>query len=402
MEKATVRDIDVKDRRVLVRVDYNVPLKGGVIKDDTRIRESLPTLKYLMDHGAKVVVASHLGRPEGQVVPEMSLKPVAARLSELLHREVKMLSDCIGPEVEREVMAMKAGDVVMLENLRFHREETKNDREFSKKLASLAEIYVDDAFGTAHRAHASTYGVAELLPVAVAGFLMEKELANLGRLVAQPDRPFVAVLGGAKVTDKVAVLKNLVGKVDALLIGGGMAFTFLKVQGHSIGKSLLDENEGNAREILELAKEKNVTLELPVDVVVAADKDSTGGTVVSVDAIPADMMGVDIGPGTVELFRKQLLAARTIFWNGPMGIFENKDFARGTLEVAKILAESKALTCIGGGDSVAAVKQLGFGDRMTHLSTGGGASLEFMEGKELPGVAILKEKAALTVKGARP
>jgi phosphoglycerate kinase len=396
MEKATIRDIDVKDKRVFVRVDYNVPLKEGKIRDDTRIQESLPTVTYLLEHGAKVILASHLGRPEGQVVESMSLKPVALRLSELLGKKVTMLSDCIGEEVEKAVMAMKSGEVVLLENLRFYTQETKNDREFSAKLARLAEIYVDDAFGTAHRAHASTYGVAELLP-AVSGFLMEKELKFLGRLLHDPEKPFVAILGGAKVSDKIDVIKNLLTHVDTLLIGGGMAFTFLKIQGYEVGKSLLEiEKEGEARKILEEATLRNVTIEFPVDLVVAPEiKEGLPRKVVGINEMPADMRGLDIGPKTVELFRKHLTGAKSVFWNGPMGVFEIKDFASGTLEIAKILAGTKALICVGGGDSVAAVKQLGYGDKMTHLSTGGGASLELLEGKELPGVAILKEKAAL-------
>jgi len=392
MKKATVKDINLKDKRVFMRADYNVPLKGGVIRDDTRIRESLPTIQYLLSQNAKIILASHLGRPEGKVVEEMRLKPVADRLSELLKRPVTMLNDCLGDEVSQAVKNMKSGDIVLLENLRFYKQETKNDREFSEKLASLAEVYVDDAFGTAHRAHASTYGVAEFLP-AVSGLLLEKELTFLGKLIDNPEKPFVALLGGAKVSDKVEVIKNLMNLADSILIGGGMAFTFLKVQGNQIGKSLVDEKEDLVREILEMAKAKKVALVLPSDVVVTEEiKEGAPHKVVSVHEIPENMMGVDIGPKTVEEFRNHIVGAKTIFWNGPMGVFEVKDFATGTLEVAKMLAETKALTCIGGGDSVAALKQLGFGDKMSHLSTGGGASLEFLEGKELPGVAILMDK----------
>jgi len=396
MEKATIRDIDIKGKRVFVRVDFNVPLKEGKIRDDTRIQESLPTIQYLADHGAIVVLASHLGRPEGQVVESMSLKPVAERLSSLLGKEVKMMKDCIGEEVEQAVMAMKSGEVALLENLRFYKQETKNDKEFSAKLAKLGEIYVDDAFGTAHRAHASTYGVAELLP-AVSGFLMEKELTFLGKLLHNPEKPYVAILGGAKVSDKIDVIRNLLKSVDTLLIGGAMAFTFLKIQGYEVGTSRVEpEKEEEARKILEDATLHNVTIEFPVDLVVAGEmKEGAPHRVVALKDMPSDMMGLDIGPATVELFRKHLAGAKTVFWNGPMGVFEMKDFAAGTLEVAKILAETGALICVGGGDSVAAVKQLGFGDRMTHLSTGGGASLELLEGKELPGVVILKEKEAL-------
>jgi len=392
MKKATVKDINLKDKRVFMRADYNVPLKGGVIRDDTRIRESLPTIQYLLSQNAKIILASHLGRPEGKVVEEMRLRPVAERLSELLKRPVTMLNDCIGDEVAQAVKNMKSGDIVLLENLRFYKQETKNDREFSEKLASLAEVYVDDAFGTAHRAHASTYGVAEFLP-AVSGLLLEKELTFLGKLIDNPEKPFAALLGGAKVSDKVEVIKNLMNLADSILIGGGMAFTFLKVQGRETGKSLLDEKEDLVREILEMAKAKKVAIVLPSDVVVTEEiKEGAPHKVVSVNEIPVNMMGVDIGPKTVEEFRKYIVGAKTIFWNGPMGVFEVKDFATGTLEVAKMLAHTKALTCIGGGDSVAAVKQLGFGDQMSHLSTGGGASLEFLEGKELPGVAILMDK----------
>jgi len=392
MKKATVKDIDLKGKRVFVRADFNVPLKGGVIRDDTRIRESLPTIEYLLSQDAKIILASHLGRPEGKAVEEMRLKPVAERLSELLKRPVKMLSDCIGDEVSQAAKDMKPGDIILLENLRFYKQETKNDKEFSEKLASLAEIYVDDAFGTAHRAHASTYGVAEHLP-AVAGLLMEKELTFLGRLVDNPEKPFVALLGGAKVSDKVEVIKNLMNLASSILIGGGMAFTFLKVQGNQIGKSLVDEKEELAKEILEMAREKKVDFILPSDVVITEEiKEGAPHRTVPVSEIPENMMGVDIGPKTIEDFRKYIEGAKTIFWNGPMGVFEVKEFATGTLEVAKMLAGTKALTCIGGGDSVAAVKQLGFGDRMSHLSTGGGASLEFLEGKELPGVAILMDR----------
>lgn len=393
MAKKTIRDIDVKGKKVFVRVDYNVPIKDGVIKDDTRIKESIPTLKYLIENGAKIILASHMGRPDGQVVESMRLSPVAKKLSEYLGKEVKMLPDCIGDEVEKAVSEMQPSDVVMLENLRFYKQETKNELEFSKKLASLADIYVDDAFGTAHRAHASTYGVAELLPVKVSGFLIEKELLNLGKLADNPSRPFVAVLGGAKVKDKVAVIKKLLDKIDALLIGGGMAFTFLKAKGFEVGKSLLDENTSFAEEVLALAESKNIPVVLPVDVLVVDEiKEGVAGTVLPMAQMPSDKFGVDIGPETIKLFEDKLKTAKSVFWNGPCGIFEIPEFAKGTLAVAKVIAEIDAFTCIGGGDSVAAVKQLGFGDKMSHLSTGGGASLEFLEGKELPGIAILDDK----------
>jgi len=393
MVKKTIRDIDVKDKRVFVRVDYNVPIKEGVIRDDTRIQESVPTIKYLIENGAKVILASHMGRPDGERVESLSLAPVAKRLSEYIGKEVKMLSDCIGEQVESAVKMMSPSDVVLLENLRFYTQETENDPEFSKKLASLADVYVDDAFGTAHRAHASTYGVAELLPDAVSGFLIEKELLNLGKLVENPERPFVAVLGGAKVKDKVAVIKNLLYKVDALLIGGGMAFTFLKAKGFEVGKSLLDENTSLAQEILDLAQERQIPILLPADVLIVDEiKEGISGTIVPLEKMPADKFGVDVGPETIKLFGEKLKTAKSIFWNGPLGVFEIPEFANGTLEIAKVIADTKAFTCVGGGDSVAAIKQLGFGDKMSHLSTGGGASLEFLEGKELPGITILNDK----------
>lgn len=392
MSKKTIRDIDVKDKKVFVRVDYNVPMKDGVIRDDTRIQASVPTVRYLIEHGAKVILASHMGRPDGQKVESLSLKPAAERLSEYIGQKVLMLGDCIGEEVEKAVAEMESSDVVMLENLRFYKQETKNEPEFAKKLASLADIYVDDAFGTAHRAHASTYGVAELLPTRVSGFLMEKELKNLGMIVASPKHPFTAVLGGAKVKDKVAVIKNLLEKVDSLIIGGAMAFSFIKAQGYDVGCSLVDDNLEPAKEILKLAEEKHVKLLLPVDIV-AADEVKQGSPYSTVSAfeIPKDKCGVDIGSKTVKLFDECLKSSKTVFWNGPMGVFEIPEFAKGTLSVAESIADSDAISCIGGGDSVAAVKQLGFGDKMTHLSTGGGASLEFVEGKELPGVAILDD-----------
>lgn len=392
MRKATVRDIDVKGKRVLVRVDFNVPIQDGKITDDSRIRAALPTIKYLLEEGVSIILCSHLGRPKGKVVEEARLRPVGVRLEELLGHPVKILSDCIGPAVEEEARKMKPGDVVLLENLRFHPEEEKNDPEFAKRLAALADIFVNDAFGTAHRAHASTEGVTRFLP-SVSGFLMDKELDILGRLLQNPERPFVALLGGAKVQDKIGVLKNLIRKVDAILIGGGMAFTFLKVQGKEVGSSLVDENQEQAREILLMAKEKGIRFELPVDVVVAPEvRKGSPWKVVLVDEIPGDHAGVDIGPQTIERFDRILCQAKTIFWNGPMGIFEIEEFSKGTLQMAKVLAESHALTCVGGGDSVAAVEKMGLGEKMTHLSTGGGASLEFLEGMVLPGVAALLDR----------
>jgi phosphoglycerate kinase len=387
--KRTVRDIEVTGKRVLVRVDFNVPLAEGKVTDDTRIRAALPTINYLLEHGAKVVLMSHLGRPKGKVVDELRLDPVADRLAELLGRPVRKLDDCVGSEVEAAIAKMQPGEVILLENVRFHPEDESNDPGFAKRLASLGDIFVNDAFGAAHRAHASTVGVAQHLP-SVAGFLMEKELTFLGQALAAPERPFVAILGGAKISDKIGVIENLLTKVDGLLIGGGMANTFLKAQGYEVGQSLVEDESLNvAREILEKAGEK---LALPVDVVIADRFDAEADSkVVPVGQVPEDWRILDIGPGTVELFRRKLAGARTVVWNGPMGVFEFPRFAAGTEAIARILAESGATTIIGGGDSVAAVEQAGLADKMTHISTGGGASLEFLEGKELPGVAALLE-----------
>lgn len=398
MNKKTIEDIDVKGKRVLVRVDFNVPQdETGKITDDRRIRAALPTIQYLVNQGAKTILVSHLGRPKGK--PEdkekFTLKPVAERLSELLGKPVPLAPDCVGPEVEKMVQAMKDGDVLLLENVRFHPEEEKNDPEFAKQLASLAEVYVNDAFGTAHRAHASTEGVTKYLP-GVAGYLMQKEIEYLGGALANPKQPFIAVLGGAKVKDKIPVIENLVSKVDRLIIGGGMAYTFLKAQGKEIGQSLLDADSLDfCREMLAKAGDKIL---LPVDVVVADGNpfekgpDAVQTKVVSVDAIPADWQGVDIGPETQKLFAEAVKGAGTIVWNGPMGIFEFDKFAVGTRAMAQALADSGAVTIVGGGDSAAAVEQLGFAEKMTHISTGGGASLEFLEGKVLPGVAALQDK----------
>jgi phosphoglycerate kinase len=391
LEKKTVCDVDVSGKRVLVRCDFNVPLENGCITDDRRITEALPTIRYLLDHGATVVLASHLGRPKG-VTPEFSLKPVATRLSELLGKDVRLLPDCVGSEVQTIVGAAKPGDVLLLENVRFHKEEEANDPEFAKQLASLADVYVNDAFGTAHRAHASTEGVAHLLP-AVAGFLIEKEIKYLGAAVDDPKRPFVAIMGGSKVKDKIAMIENLLPRVDHLLVGGGMVFTFLKAKGLEIGKSLLDaENVDYARTLLEKAPEKIV---LPTDVVVTSElKPDAHVDVVSVTAIPADKIGADIGPESSVEFARIILGAGTVLWNGPMGVFEMEPFAGGTKAVGKAMAESHAATIVGGGDSAAAAEKFGFSERMTHVSTGGGASLEFLEGKELPGIAALQDKGA--------
>ncbi|MEJ5252049.1 MAG: phosphoglycerate kinase [Chthonomonadetes bacterium] len=398
MNKKTIEDIEVKGKRVLVRVDFNVPQdETGRITDDRRIRAALPTIQYLIEHGAKTILVSHLGRPKGK--PEdrekFTLKPVAERLSELLGKPVPLAPDCVGPEVEKMVQAMGEGDVLLLENVRFHPEEEKNDPEFARQLASLAEVYVNDAFGTAHRAHASTEGVTKYLP-GVAGYLMQKEIEYLGGALANPKRPFIAVLGGAKVKDKIPVIENLVSKVDRLIIGGGMAYTFLKAQGKEIGQSLLDaESIDFCRDMLAKAGDKIL---LPVDVVVADGNpfekgaDAVQTQVVSVDAIPADWQGVDIGPETQKRFAEAVKGAGTVVWNGPMGIFEFERFAVGTRAMAQALAESGAVTIVGGGDSAAAVEQLGFAEKMTHISTGGGASLEFLEGRVLPGVAALQDK----------
>lgn len=393
MRKKTVRDVDVRGKRVLVRVDFNVPLsKDGRVADDTRIRAALPTINYLREHGAKVILVSHLGRPKGQVKEELRLDPVAGRLQELLGEPVRKVNDCVGPEVEAAVAALQPGRVLLLENVRFYSEEEKNDPEFARRLAAVADLYVNDAFGTAHRAHASTAGVAAYLP-AVAGFLMEKEVNFLGQVLESPERPFVAVLGGAKVSDKIGVIQNLLGKVDMLLIGGGMANTFLAARGYGVGRSLLEEDKiGLAGELLAAAKSKGVELLTPEDVVVADEpKAGAAAEVVAVNSIPAAKMVCDIGPATAERYAAAVAKARTVVWNGPMGIFEVEPFAAGTRRIAEAVAACPGLTVVGGGDSVAAVEQLGLGDKVTHLSTGGGASLEFLEGRSLPGVEVLQD-----------
>jgi phosphoglycerate kinase len=392
MNKKTIRDIDVKDKRVLVRVDFNVPLKNGVVTDDRRIVAALPTIQYLLDHGAKaVILMSHLGRPKGGPSPEFSMKPVSARLSELLKRPVIQLDDCVGPEVEKAVASAPPGSVIMLENTRFHAGEEKNDLELAQGMAHLADIYVNDAFGSAHRAHSSTEGVARFLP-AVAGFLMEKELNYLGKALASPERPFVAIMGGAKISDKIAVIRNLLSKVDTLLIGGGMANTFFKAQGYSVGDSLVeDEALDTARELLREGGDKLV---LPVDCVVADRFDADAQSkVVAVNEVPAGWRILDIGPATVAHFGNRLQGAKTVVWNGPMGVFEFPRFAEGTFAIARVLAGLQgATTIVGGGDSAAAVEKSGLADKFSHISTGGGASLEFLEGRVLPGVAALQDK----------
>jgi len=394
MNKKTLKDFNLENKRVLVRVDFNVPLDDNQnITDDTRIRAALPTINYLIEKGAKVILVSHLGRPKGKVNLKYSLAPVAKRLSELLGKDVAFAADCIGETAQKAVAEMKAKDVLLLENVRFYEGEEKNDPEFAKQLASHADIYINDAFGTSHRAHASTEGVAHLLP-AGAGFLMQKEIEVMGKALENPERPFVAILGGAKVGDKIGVIKNLLNKVDILLIGGGMAFTFLKSQGYEIGKSLLEpEKIELAASLLKEAEEKNVKLLLPEDVVVTPKlEEGQPYKTVPVTQIPADMIGVDIGEATRKKFAEAIKGAKTVVWNGPMGVFEMKAYAQGTLAVADAMAKSNAVTIVGGGDSAAAAKQLGYDKAVTHISTGGGASLEFLEGKELPGVAALNDK----------
>ena len=391
--KMSVKDINVAGKKVLVRCDFNVPLKEGVITNDKRIVAALPTIKYLKENGAKVILCSHLGRPKGEWLPEFSLAPVAKRLSELLECEVRMSKDVIGEDAKDISATIKEGEVALLENVRYYKEETKNVPEFAKELASLAEIFVNDAFGTAHRAHASTTGVADYIP-AVCGFLIQKEIEVMGKALDNPVRPFVAVLGGAKVSDKIGVITNLLEKVDTLIVGGAMAYTFLKAEGHSVGISLCEEDKLElASELLAKAKEKGVSLLLPVDHI-AADKFDENAEPVAVEGkdIPEGLMGMDIGPKSVELFKEAVKNAKTVIWNGPMGVFEFKNFAGGTFAVAEAIAETDCISIIGGGDSVAAVTKLGFADKMTHISTGGGASLEFLEGLELPGIAALNEK----------
>ncbi len=393
MNKQTIRDVDVKGKRVLVRVDFNVPLDDGRITDDRRIREALPTITELRRRGARVILASHLGRPDGKVVEGLRLDPVARRLGELLGVPVRKLPDCVGPDVERAVAQVRDGDVVLLENLRFHPEEEANDATFARALASVAQLYVNDAFGTAHRAHASTVGVTQFLP-AVAGLLMEKELTYLSQALENPRRPFVAILGGKKVSDKIGVIRNLLTKADALLIGGAMGYTFLHAQGLSVGTSLIEEDKlALARSLMEDAAKRRVPFRLPDDVV-AADRFAADAAhrVVAVGSIPQGWMGLDIGPQTSAAYAAVIASAGTVMWNGPMGVFEFPAFAAGTRAVAEAMAQSKAVTIVGGGDSAAAVQQMGLADRMTHISTGGGASLEFLEGKQLPGVAALLDR----------
>lgn len=394
--KKTIEDVDVKGKRVLVRCDFNVPLQEGKITDENRLIGSLPTIKYLMENNAKVILCSHLGKPKGEVKPEMSLLPVAKRLSELLKKEVVFAADdnVVGENAKAAVKNMKDGDVILLENTRYRIEETKNQDNFSKELASLGEIFVNDAFGTAHRAHCSTVGVTKFLPTAVCGYLIQKELEFLGNAIENPSRPFTAILGGVKVSDKINVINNLLEKVDTLMIGGGMSYTFARAQGYTIGTSVVEEDKIEyAKEMIDKAKEKGIKLLLPVDRVVTDKFDENAKPILEDDKnIKDGYMGMDIGPKTAKVYADAIKDSKTIIWNGPMGVFEFKNFAKGTFAVAKAMAESGAITIIGGGDSAAAINQLGFGDKMTHISTGGGASLEFLGGEELPGISALNDK----------
>lgn len=400
LNKKTVDDINVKGKKVLVRCDFNVPLKDGQITDENRLVAALPTIKKLINDGGKVILCSHLGKPKGEPKPELSLAPVAKRLAELLDKEVKFAADpeVVGPNAKAAVEAMNDGDVVLLENTRYRIEETKNGEAFSKDLASICDVFVNDAFGTAHRAHCSNVGVSALVDTAVVGYLMQKEIDFLGNAVENPERPFVAILGGAKVADKLNVINNLLEKCDTLIIGGGMAYTFLKAKGYEIGTSLVDDEKIDyCKDMMDKAEKLGKKLLLPIDTTIAKDFPSPIDAPVDVEvvesnAIPADMQGLDIGSKTAELFADAVRSAKTVVWNGPMGVFENPTLAKGTLAVAKAMADADATTIIGGGDSAAAVNQLGFGDKMSHISTGGGASLEFLEGKELPGVAAANDK----------
>jgi phosphoglycerate kinase len=396
MDKLTIRDIDVKDKRVLVRVDFNVPMNEdtGVITDDSRIRASLPTIQYLVDHKAKVILCSHLGRPKGAPEDKFRLAPVAKRLAELIKKPVATTRDCVGPEAEAAVKAMKDGDILLLENLRFHAEEEKNGPEFSKALASLAEVYVNDAFGTAHRAHASIVGVTKYLQPSVAGFLLEKELVHLGGILTDPVHPFAALLGGAKVSDKVALIENIISKVDYILIGGGMAATFLKSEGYEIGQSLLEADRiATAADLIQKTKANKVNLMLPVDVVITNDVSDKGSyAVVAIDKVPKDMKIVDVGPKTIEAFTAVLKKCKTVFWNGPMGVYEIPQFAKGSVAMAQLLAGLKASTVIGGGSTADMVYDMKLADKMTFVSTGGGASMSFLSGEVLPGVEALSNK----------
>lgn len=386
-----IDELDLAGKRTFIRADFNVPLKNGVITDATRIEAALPTVQHAIANGAHVILASHLGRPKGGPDPKLSLKPVAEALAELLHLTVKLAPDCVGAEVEQMTRSLDRKEVLLLENLRFHPEEEKNDPAFAKQLAALADVYVNDAFGAAHRAHASTEGMAHIVPIRAAGFLMKKEVQALSKITEHPERPLVAILGGAKVSDKIKVIEHLLGKVDALLIGGAMAYTFLRAQGQPTGDSLVEEDRVDvARQVLAAAKERGVALRLPIDHLVTTAVDGSAPAEVTVE-IPAGKKGVDIGPATIALYRTEIAKARTLFWNGPMGIFEVDAFSKGTMAIADAMADSKALTVVGGGDSIAALARSGRSDDIGHISTGGGASLEFLEGRVLPGLAVLDQ-----------
>jgi phosphoglycerate kinase len=393
MNKLSISDLDLAGQRVFMRVDFNVPIRNGAITDDARIQASLPSIRYVMEHGGRLILASHLGRPKGKPDPQYSLQPVAKRLQELLGRPVKFASDCVGAAVEASSRELRDGEVLLIENLRFHAEEEKNDPGFSRQLAALCDVYINDAFGTAHRAHASTAGITAYVHPAAAGFLMQKELECLGHAIAGAEKPYVSIVGGSKVSDKIELIENFLGLANQILIGGAMAYTFLRAKGMETGKSLVEEDKQDlARDLMARAAEKGVSLELPVDHVVAASLNSTESSIVRVNQTPPDQMGLDIGPETVAHYSGIIRAAKTIVWNGPMGVFENPQFSKGTFAIARAVAESSAFSIIGGGDSAAAVAQSGMEAKITHISTGGGASLEFLSGQKLPGVEALTDK----------
>jgi len=393
MGKLSISDLDLRGKRVFMRVDFNVPIEGGRITDDTRIEASLPSIRYVLEKGGRLILASHLGRPKGKPEPKYSLKPVAARLTELLGKQVAFAPDCVGPEVEKMVSSLRDGDALLLENLRFHAEEEKNDPAFARQLAALCDVYVNDAFGTAHRAHASTVGITKFVKQAAAGFLMQKELEALSHALTKAEKPYVAIVGGAKISDKIELIENLLNIATTILIGGAMAYTFFRANGLETGKSLVEvEKIDLAKELLAKASQKKVPIELPVDHVVAPGLDSTDSQVTPVDRTPADRMGLDIGPETVRRYSEIVRRAKTIVWNGPMGVFEKPQFAEGTFAIARAVAESNAFSIVGGGDSAAAVAQSGVESKITHISTGGGATLEFLSGRKLPGVEVLTDK----------